>query len=103
MSDKTILGAITTCPDCGIQFSIHKEVETLWRTSHKRFNCPNGHGLSWLSDTPQEVETKTLKARVEELEKLLSAALEQADSQKKRADELAIRLEIWEPENDSEK
>jgi hypothetical protein len=85
------------CPSCGLSFGFPKEVEKLWRESHKQFFCPNGHSMSWTGESPSEKEHRLRKEKVEELETKLAAALKELEAQKKRADELAAELEIWRP------
>lgn len=87
------------CPDCGICFGIPKEMEQIWRNSHKGFFCPNGHSLSWKApaETEEQKELKTLRTKVTDLETKLATASQEAADQKKRADDLQAELEIWRP------
>lgn len=93
-----------TCNSCGIEFKFQQKIEDLWRKSGKTFYCPNGHGLVWNKPkvSPEEEEIKSLKVEVKELKVKLDAALKDAESQKKRADELATELEIWRPSTTEE-
>ena len=80
------------CANCGINFKFPAEVEHHWRADGKIFYCPNGHGLSFPKpkDPDKDAEIAKLKARVWELEKLLS-------EQKAKCSALQEELEIWKP------
>ena len=86
------------CPTCGIFFGVSKEVSKYWEKSHKIFNCPNGHSLSWSGETSEEKELKNLRQEVIKLKEQLQAALDDVAKQTKRADELMSELEIWRPQ-----
>lgn len=89
-----------TCCDCGIEFHFSKKIEEMWRKSEKTFFCPNGHKLVWNKpedETPEQKELKSLRGEVTELKGKLEAALKDVEAEKKRADELALELEIWHP------
>lgn len=93
-----------TCNTCGLDFKFLQKVEDLWRKSEKTFYCPNGHGLVWFGlvwtkpkETDEEKELKKLRAEVKELKAKLLAAEKQSEEHKKRVDELAAELEIWQP------
>ena len=90
---------IVSCCDCGIKFAFDKKIEEMWRESEKTFFCPNGHHLHWSKpkETPEQKELKSLRSKVTDLEKKLEAAKQEADNQKKRADDLQAELEIWRP------
>jgi predicted RNase H-like nuclease (RuvC/YqgF family) len=88
-----------TCDTCGLDFKFPQKVEDLWRKSEKTFYCPNGHGLVWTKpkETDEEKELKKLRTEVKELKEKLLAAERQSEEHKKRVDELAAELEIWQP------
>lgn len=93
------------CCSCGISFKFSKKIEEMWRKSEKTFYCPNGHTLVWNKpkESAEEKELKKLRAEVKELNTKLEAALKDAESQKKRADDLATELEIWRPTTSDQK
>lgn len=85
------------CPSCGIAFGFNKNVERIWRESHKSFFCPNGHAQSWAEASPSEKEHQARKEKVTELEKKLAVAETELEAAKKKIEELTIELEIWKP------
>ena len=42
------------CVNCGIEFGVPNSWENERRRSHKGFNCPNGHSLSFNSESKEE-------------------------------------------------
>lgn len=87
------------CAECGIVFSFSNKIGELWRKSKKTFFCPNGHSLLW-NEEKESLEQKeliALRSEVKSLKDQLTIALSDAETQKKRADELATELEIWKP------
>lgn len=94
------IGVMNTCPTCGVQFALHKNIEAIWRVNHKEFFCPNGHSLSWLDENTQDKELKTLRARVKELERQLTESKQKLEQQTAKVVDLKIRLEIWEPSDE---
>ena len=98
MADSDLpIGVMNTCASCGVQFALHKDVETVWRGSHKAFVCPNGHNLAWSDKTPQEKELDALRARVKELEAQLVETKQKLEQESVKNTNLATRLELWEP------
>ncbi len=93
------------CCNCGIKFKFSKKIEEMWRKDEKTFFCPNGHSLVWHKpkESAEEKELKRLRAEVKELNTKLEAALKDVESQKKRADDLALELEIWHPTSTDQK
>jgi molecular chaperone GrpE (heat shock protein) len=87
------------CPSCGIAFKFSKKIEEMWRNTEKQFFCPNGHSLHWNkpTETAEQKELKTLRADVKELKSKLESALKDVETQKKRADDLQVELEIYKP------
>jgi hypothetical protein len=87
------------CYSCGIRFGLTEKVVKLWTKNSKDFFCPNGHPLAWTKDkdTPEQKELKALREEVKDLKAKLETALKDAEDQKKRADDLAIELEIYKP------
>lgn len=90
------------CPSCGLAFGFPKEVEKLWRESHKQFFCPNGHSMSWTGESPSEKEHRLRLEKVKELESKLASALKEVEAQKKQIAELTAELEIWKPSTTEE-
>lgn len=85
------------CAECGITYGLDRAVVAMWRKSHKKFVCPNGHSLAWDEETPEEKELKSLKEQVKSLSDKLTAALKDNEDQGKRIEELVTELEIWKP------
>lgn len=92
------------CCECGIKFKFAKKIEEMWRKSGKTFHCPNGHNLAWSKDaeTAEAKELKKLKIEHQALKEKLEAVSQEAAKQKKRADDLAAELEIWQPSTTEE-
>lgn len=88
-----------TCAECGIEFSFSTKIEKLWRKSGKTFYCPSGHTLHWAVEveTPEKKELEKLRVEVKDLKSKLEVAMKDAESQKKKSDELTLELEIWKP------
>lgn len=86
-----------TCANCGLQFGFSKEVEKIWRDSHKQFFCPNGHGLSYAGPTAKDEELTKLRTEVKELKEKLTTASTEAAALNKKVEELSMELEIWKP------
>jgi hypothetical protein len=91
--------ASNTCCDCGITFSFSKQIENIWRNSHKQFYCPNGHSLVFPGETVQEKELKELRQEVTKLKEQLQIALDDGAKLSKMANELMSELEIWKPQS----
>lgn len=90
------------CPSCGIEFGFPVKIEKLWRENHKSFFCPNGHSLSWGEATQQDKKILDFSNEILELKSKLASALEELDKQTKRANELALELEIYKPVQEKE-
>jgi hypothetical protein len=85
------------CASCGVSFGIDKDVDKLWRGSHKSFWCPNGHSLSYSGPSAQEKELTELRAKVKTLEEELSTAKQSMHTQTTAIETLRSELEIWRP------
>jgi hypothetical protein len=80
------------CAECGIIFGINDEVTKIWKKSHQRFLCPNGHSLSWKEtiENDNKDESKDLLLKIKSLET-------QLEQTKKEIKLLKEELEIWKP------
>jgi hypothetical protein len=84
------------CIYCGIRFHFLKRIVLKRRETGDAMFCPNGHAMVFIKS---QSEIETLRAEVEKLRASLRVAVDDAVKQKKRADDLALELEIWKPES----
>lgn len=56
--------SVTTCVNCGMQFAVAYHWLSEKRNNHKSFYCPNGHVLSYPSESGEE-KARRLQAKAE--------------------------------------
>jgi hypothetical protein len=76
------------CANCGIKFYLETSVYERWYESGKKFFCPNGHSVSFVTKEDDASFRDKFQAAVKENELLT-----------KRIAELTLELEIWKPAN----
>jgi hypothetical protein len=56
------------CPVCGVAYCLPARFDAERREDHKTWWCPNGHGLSYKTESPKERVIRELRQRVRWLE-----------------------------------
>ena len=82
----------TTCCNCGCVVALTREIMQARRRDHATFYCPNGHPLSFTGEPTEE----QLRKRLNDSLTRESTAKIEAEYQRKRANEEALKREAAE-------
>lgn len=63
----TVTLVLHECPECGVQYGLTEVYEDARREDHKTFCCPNGHWLSYKSETREQKLRRQLDATTRQL------------------------------------
>lgn len=62
---ETIEFILEDCCSCGISFFIPQHLKKRLLSTHERFYCPNGHGMSYTAKTDEQLKIEQLERDLE--------------------------------------